>query len=60
MNFAPARVATTFHAFSYLEANGVFLKVVIAAMVTFLFSEFIAIYPIFSNYEKQRTVLLQV
>jgi cytochrome d ubiquinol oxidase subunit II len=45
--------------FSYLEANGVFLKVVIAAMVTFLFSEFIAIYPIFSNYEKHKTVVLK-
>ena len=45
--------------FSYLEANGVFLKIVIAAMVIFLFSEFIAIYPIFSNYEKHKTVVLK-
>jgi cytochrome d ubiquinol oxidase subunit II len=45
--------------FSYLEANGVFLKIVIAAMVAFLFSEFIAIFPIFSNYEKHKTVVLK-
>lgn len=43
----------------YLDANGVFLKIVIAAMVTFLFSEFIAIFPIFSNYEKHKTVVLK-
>ena len=45
--------------FSYLDANGVFIKIVIAAMVTFLFSEFIAIFPIFSNYEKHKTVVLK-
>jgi len=45
--------------FSYLDANGVFIKIVIAAMVTFLFSEFIAIYPIFSNYEKHKTIVLK-
>ena len=45
--------------FSYLDANGVVLKIVIAAMVAFLFSEFIAIFPIFSNYEKHKTVVLK-
>jgi cytochrome d ubiquinol oxidase subunit II len=45
--------------FSYLNADGVFLKIVIAAMVTFLFSEFIAVFPIFSNYEKHKTVVLK-
>ena len=45
--------------FSYLDANGVFIKIVIAAMVTFLFSEFIAVFPIFSNYEKHKTVVLK-
>ena len=45
--------------FSYLDANGVFIKIVIAAMVTFLLSEFIAIFPIFSNYEKHKTVVLK-
>jgi cytochrome d ubiquinol oxidase subunit II len=43
----------------YLNADGVFIKIVIAAMVTFLFSEFIAIFPIFSNYEKHKTVVLK-
>ncbi len=46
-------------AFSYLDANGVFLKIVIGAMVAFLFSEFIAIFPIFSNYEKHKAVVLK-
>ena len=45
--------------FSYLDANGVVLKIVIAAMVAFLFSEFIAIFPIFNNYEKHKTVVLK-
>ncbi len=45
--------------FSYLEANGVFLKIVIATMIAFLFSEFIAVFPIFGNYEKHKKLVLK-
>ncbi|WP_175266727.1 hypothetical protein [Acidiplasma cupricumulans] len=38
----------------FLNADGVFIKLVLAAMFAFLGSEFIAIFPIFINYEKQR------
>jgi len=40
--------------FSYLYANGIFIKLVIAAMVVFLSSELIAIFPIYTDYEKSK------
>ncbi len=39
--------------------NEIFFKIVIAAMLTFLLSEFMAIYPIISNYEKNEKNVLR-
>jgi len=38
----------------FLNANGIFIKLVIATMVAFLLSEFIAIFPIYTEYEKTK------
>ncbi len=38
----------------YLDANEIFIKLVIAAMVVFLSSELIAIFPIYTDYEKSK------
>ncbi|WP_287950196.1 hypothetical protein [Acidiplasma sp.] len=43
----------------FLNADGVFIKLVLAAMFAFLGSEFIAIFPIFINYEKTKENVLK-
>jgi len=45
--------------FSYLYANGILIKLVIAAMVVFLSSELIAIFPIYTDYEKSKNNVMR-